>query len=164
MNIADLELGQSYSDAEGAVRRIAFRLDVAPQSLQTSGKRLIVVAGKPRFFRDKKAQGFRDSVAMLAAAHRPAQPLEGALRVEFRFILPRPQAKCRRSFPPGRLPCSKRPDVDNLIKSTSDVLTEARFWLDDGQIADARILKFYAAAAERPCIEVIIDVIEPILL
>ena len=51
---------------------ITFTIPVCPQALQTSGNRLVMVAGKPRFFKNPKAQVYLDAIDVLA--ERDGQP------------------------------------------------------------------------------------------
>jgi Holliday junction resolvase RusA-like endonuclease len=124
----------------------AFTIPVAPKPLQTSGKRLVVVGGKPRFFKDKKASGYQKEIAFRARKHAPKAPHECAILLSLDFFLPRPvRAK-------ADLQAVKRPDLDNLIKGTQDALSE--FWKDDSQIIHLMSRKFYAATDESPRIVV----------
>jgi Holliday junction resolvase RusA-like endonuclease len=124
----------------------AFTIPVAPKPLQTSGKRLVVVGGKPRFFKDKKASDYQKEIAFRARKHAPKSPHECAILLSLDFFLPRPvRAK-------ADLQATKRPDLDNLIKGTQDALSE--FWKDDSQIIHLMSRKFYAAPDESPRIVV----------
>lgn len=74
---------------------------------------------------------------------------EGPIIVEITFVIKRPQ----RLKKGGRVYHTKRPDVDNLVKSVLDCLP-----IDD----DARVVKiiadkFYAASDEEPSIELMIS-------
>lgn len=61
------------------------------------------------------------------------KPLEGPLKVRFRFICKKPK-KPSKSYPRG--------DTDNFAKAISDALNEV-IWLDDSQIVDERSTKEY---------------------
>lgn len=133
---------------------INFTLMVAPMSLQTSGKRMIIRNGKPMFFKAKEAESYQKTIRTLAAPHRPKKPLAGPLVVDFVFILPRPARLMRKADPAGLIPCPARPDRDNLQKGTQDALSD--FWEDDGQIFDGRTSKLYAEKDGQPRILVLI--------
>jgi Holliday junction resolvase RusA-like endonuclease len=64
--------------------------------------------------------------------------------LDLTFILPRPKNLMRKSHPEGRIPHTKRPDRDNLVKVTQDGLSAAGFWVDDVQVFDGRVAKYYA--------------------
>lgn len=67
------------------------------------------------------------------------QPLEGALRVDIVFTVKKPASapKTRRIWP------VKRPDLDKLVRSTFDGLTQAGAWLDDSQAVELFASKCY---------------------
>lgn len=66
-------------------------------------------------------------------------PLEGPVRVNLTFYMPRPKsAKKSVLYPAGR------PDRDKLERAVMDALTNAGVWKDDGQVVDGRTVKMYA--------------------
>lgn len=83
---------------------------------------------------DKTAE-WEEAVQWLAAPHRPASPLQGALSVALAFYLPRPQ-RGKRQYP------SVRPDIDNYAKAILDALN-GTMWVDDGQIVQLTASKAY---------------------
>jgi Holliday junction resolvase RusA-like endonuclease len=121
---------------------ISFVIPLEPKSLQFSGKRLMIRAGKPMFFKTSKASSYQSTITLLSRKYAPKQPLEGPIKVDFIFILPRPKNLFRKSDPEGLIPCDKRPDIDNLRKGTQDAIKG--FWKDDGQIYSGETMKFYA--------------------
>jgi hypothetical protein len=66
---------------------ISFVIPVEPKSLQFSGKRLMIRAGKPMFFKTSKASSYQATITLLSRKYAPKQPLEGPIRVDFIFIL-----------------------------------------------------------------------------
>ena len=90
---------------------------------------------------------WKDAIALAAKPHVPAKPLEGPLDVSIRFYLPRPEAHYRSN---GQLKDTApyyhigARDRDNLDKAVLDILTNLKFWGDDGQVCDGRLTKFYA--------------------
>lgn len=133
---------------------ITFTLNIEPMSIQSSGKRIFISGGKPRFFKTTAASNYQQMVRILAMTHRPTTPLTGPLIVDFTFIIRRPKKLMRKSDPEGLIPCPARPDRDNLQKGTQDALSD--FWIDDGQIYDGRTAKFYAEKDGEPRIIVTI--------
>jgi Holliday junction resolvase RusA-like endonuclease len=82
--------------------------------------------------------------------HRmPKQPYTCPLAVRLIFYLPRPQRLSRKCDPAHALPCTAKPDVDNLAKSTLDAMTEAGWWADDALVAELHVVKLYAAKEGR---------------
>lgn len=73
-----------------------------------------------------------------ALAHRPQKPLDGPLHVIIRFYFPRPK-----NAPKDQIWKDTRGDADNFLKGVMDALTEAKWWHDDGQVANVTVMKFY---------------------
>jgi len=121
---------------------------VQPLSTQFGGRRLAVVGGRVKFFKQQKVQTWSQAVEWYSLPHRPKEPLVGALALKLIFILQRPKrlGKGERTY------CPVRPDCDNLTKGLQDALRG--FWADDAQVCELRVSKLYAAFGEKPCIEV----------
>lgn len=94
----------------------------------------------------RKVGPWRVMVAWYAAdAARDArwQRPDGPISVEVVFTLPRPK-----SAPKSRLWPDRRPDVDKLLRSTFDALTEAGVIRDDAQVVKVFASKLYALDGE----------------
>lgn len=89
------------------------------------------------------AEGWKGAIAAAAAAHRPASPLEGPIRLDVDFFFPRPARLMRAKDADGLIPHTAKPDRDNLDKAVCDCLTQLGFWRDDAQVCDGQIRKFY---------------------
>lgn len=100
------------------------------------------------------AEAWKGCVARDSAAHRPDQPLAGPLVLGIDFRMPRPKSLMRRKDPDGEVPCMTKPDIDNLIKSTADAMTELGWWGDDSQIVKVQASKYYHAKDARPGAEI----------
>lgn len=97
----------------------------------------------------KRSKDWRTSVAW-AAKEAIQEPLRGALRMEFTFILPRPKGHfgkggVRKSAPVWP---AVRPDTTKLIRSTEDALKGIAY-LDDSQIVQQMASKCYQAGPDR---------------
>lgn len=64
---------------------------------------------------------------------------EGPVAVNIEFSLPKPKSAPKRHSHP-----TKRPDLDKLVRSTLDALTEAGAWRDDSQVVCLTASKLYA--------------------
>jgi len=73
-----------------------------------------------------------------ALKHRPAEPMDGPIRLDAIFRFPRPK-----SVKATEVYMFHRPDRDNLEKNLNDSLTYARIWTDDSRVCDGRIMKVY---------------------
>ena len=77
---------------------------------------------------------------MLAAGLYRGQFTTGHLRLEVEFYLPRPKARKNNDY------VAVKPDIDNLLKSTMDALSNAGVWHDDAQVAAVVMSKRYERA------------------
>jgi Holliday junction resolvase RusA-like endonuclease len=79
-----------------------------------------------------------------AAIQREFRPpiINGPVRLRVCFYLPRP--KRMKSGETGNIPHVKKPDLDNLLKSTMDAMTEAKVWNDDALVFETTAGKWYA--------------------
>lgn len=96
---------------------------------------------------------FKAAVADSSSKAFPNGPLTGPLLLSANFIMPRPKSMTTKRGPNARVYSSKKPDLDNLMKSLADAMNGIAY-VDDSQIATARIHKTIAAANESPRVEV----------
>lgn len=89
-------------------------------------------------------------------------PLEGPLRVELVFVMPRPGYLRWKRRPMPRQHHTSTPDAENLAKSFLDALT-GLVWRDDSQVAELHLVKLIASGDEQPHVEVhIVPLGEPV--
>jgi crossover junction endodeoxyribonuclease RusA len=108
------------------------------QGSMTTARGRIYAANSPTL------RPWRASVTMHAvdAKHRHEHPgFTGPVRVQIVFWLPRPKTLPKKI----RLP-SKRPDLDKLTRAILDALTDAAIWVDDAQVQQLALVKYYASA------------------
>lgn len=93
----------------------------------------------------KKVGPWRESVkaaALVAIDQYDALPLMGPLKVAIEFALCRPKVHYRSGknahLVKENAPYfqSSKPDLDKLVRSTLDALTEASVWIDDAQVVE----------------------------
>lgn len=87
-----------------------------------------------KFYTPEKTRTFEQEIRDLA---RHLKPLNGALHATMLFYIP---VKDKKLWGENHY---KRPDIDNLVKSTSDALNGLA-WHDDGQIASLTVKKIYS--------------------
>lgn len=97
----------------------------------------------------KKVKPWRADVKAAAEAAMRAlgaswEPMDGPLRLDVVFTLRKPLSapKRTRTYP------MRVPDLDKLLRSTDDALTDAGIWVDDARVVDCRALKAYPGEAE----------------
>lgn len=127
---------------------IAFHLPIIPPKAtsQGAGKRIVVVKGKPLFFKNARAQTAENDLTLLCSRHVPAQPMEGPLSLSIDFVFPWRTSEPQKRRALGRVPHTSKPDCSNLVKMLEDCLTKLRFWQDDSQVADLHVSKAWGAA------------------
>lgn len=107
---------------------------------------------------NEKTATFIASARIFARAAFNGKPLEGPLRVDVLFVMPRPKSMIWKKRPMPREYHSKRPDRDNLDKQVLDALN-GMIWLDDAQICAGEIQKVIAAGNELPHVLVRVETI-----
>lgn len=101
-----------------------------------------------------KVKPWRTLVTTFAYERRDhASPIVGACDVSLIFYLPRPASVSvrKRPFP------SVKPDLDKLIRSTLDGLTDAGMFGDDSQVIVLSAEKHYAANGDPPGCQVRVE-------
>jgi Holliday junction resolvase RusA-like endonuclease len=117
----------------------------APALIQAFAGCRPVAWGRPRaskhggFFTDKRHEEGARVQALLLAPHTPRKPLAGPLLLDLSYTMPRRQKDPQ---PAGSFHVG-RPDLDNLVKLTMDVLTRLQWWEDDAQVAAISARKAY---------------------
>jgi crossover junction endodeoxyribonuclease RusA len=89
------------------------------------------------------AKSWKELIAFEAASLAGRQ-VEGPIALRVHFTLPRPKARKKETY------VTTRPDLDNLLKSTMDALTDRAVWRDDSQIAEISSRKTYETAETVP--------------
>lgn len=101
----------------------------------------------------KKVKPWRAAVTAEAAQH---EPLHGPVALTLTFYLPRPRGHYRTGKYAHELRDSAprdpavKPDLDKLLRSTLDALTDAGLIDDDARVYSLTARKRYADDAERP--------------
>lgn len=112
--------------------------------------RAYVRGGSVSIYTPSVAKAWKEDLIAGALEQLPRRTLEGPVRVDTIFLLPRPKRLMRKRDPEGRIPHTSKPDVENLYKVILDALTAAGAYVDDAQVCEGRILKFYHAKRDKP--------------
>ena len=98
---------------------------------------------RPRFYsRSKIVQYWRQTIRDVYRTSSVVHAGNRALRIRLVFFFPRPQRLMRKEVPPGRIPYTKKPDIDNVSKAVLDALNGVAYD-DDAQVYDLRVQKWY---------------------
>ena len=120
---------------------------VPGQPIGKARPRATSVNGRARMYTPKTTADYEKVVAKEGKAHFP-EPMGGAvrLRVVAFFAMPPSWSKKKRAALDGQHHTQK-PDADNVLKVIKDGLNEIA-WVDDCQVADARVVKRWSRYAE----------------
>lgn len=117
--------------------RIEFFMPMIPPTATHQEKKWRVVKGKPVSYDPPEVLAARSKLMAHLAGHRPAQPLEGGIRLLVKWCFPRGRHR-------NGAYRTTRPDTDNLQKLLKDCMTAVGFWKDDAQVACEIVEKFWA--------------------
>lgn len=136
---------------------MSFRVACVPVAQPRQRHRVISVGGRSMAAnytptRDP-VNAYKAAVMHAARMAYAGEPLAGPLRVAVTFIFDRPGYLLKPRSPDARVLCGKKPDVDNLVKSTFDALNKL-LWLDDAQVCSLSVEKLFRARHEQPHVQV----------
>lgn len=93
---------------------------------------------------------FKAAVIASAQVAHTGGIIDAPIKLWATFILPRPQYLVWKTKPMNRRWCSRKPDLDNLVKSLKDAITQAGIWRDDSLVVWENTQKLIAAGDESP--------------
>lgn len=97
-------------------------------------------SGKPYVYEQAELKEARSQLRAALSKHRPAEPINGPVRLYTIWCFDRAKAKKHKD---GEWKITK-PDTDNLIKMLKDVMTDLGWWNDDAQVAAEQTEKHWA--------------------
>ena len=124
------ENGMPKGTAQEKGERIAYRF--------SGGKKIPYID----HYRKPEVQATRNQLTLMMKKYRPKQPSDRPIRlvVCLYFNISKPKKLW------GKYKTT-RPDCDNYVKEIKDVMTELKFWNDDAQVVDLRVIKRYSEKA-----------------
>lgn len=114
------------------------------------------IGGYARVYTPKTADQYKASVSIACQSASSQPPIDGPVRVEIEFVMPRPKAMIWKSRPMPSVHHDNKPDVDNLAKAVLDSLGGIA-WRDDSQICMLLLRKRIASGDEQPHTKVEIE-------
>ena len=90
-------------------------------------------------YRKPEVQILRNMLTGKMFQYRPKQPSEKPIRLTVILYF---NIKAHKKIW-GKHKTTK-PDCDNYVKEIKDVMTALKFWKDDNQVVDLRVVKYYA--------------------
>lgn len=124
------EEGMPKGTAQEKGERIAYRF--------IGGKKIPYID----HYRKPEVQATRKQLTLMMKKYRPKQPSDRPIRlvVCLYFNISKPKKLW------GKYKTT-RPDCDNYVKEIKDVMTDLKFWNDDAQVVDLRVIKRYSEKA-----------------
>jgi Holliday junction resolvase RusA-like endonuclease len=96
------------------------------------------------------AEGWKGCIVMAGRDKRPETPIEQPITLKIVFYMPRPKSMEGKKFASEAIPCTKKPDADNMAKAVMDCLTQDGWWRDDSYVYRLVVVKNVAAKGARP--------------
>lgn len=120
--------------------------------------RIAMRGGYPTAYYPPKYKAFKQDVKAYLEKHYPDVKYdEGPLHVSYDFIFPRPKSLFRKKDLDKRIKHTKKPDLDNLVKSVNDVLEDAGILSNDSIVQTITASKYTASKTGRAEIIVVIN-------
>jgi len=110
--------------------------------------------GHIKMYSPKGSAEWERAAAMLARSCWKDAPLDEPCSIDVVAVMHRPKRLCRKRDSPLRLPCTSKPDLDNIVKSAMDALTMAGVLRDDSCVVRISASKFYSSMQEGPSVEI----------
>lgn len=131
-----------------------FTIPLAPQGKARG--RAVRMGGKVRVVTPQKTRTYEGTIADLARAAVGELVLDGPIGLKVWAVFPRTKEMAKVYKKTGRPKHSpawlwahkQRIDIDNIVKSIMDGLTQAGVWLDDRQVSRVEAFKVHAEMVE----------------
>ena len=115
---------------------------IPPKSTHQSSLRVFKIGNHYSIGKSKKGQDTQNGLMALLLPYVPEQPLTGALKLNIRWVYPYRKSEPKKNRT-GLIPCTTKPDIDNLSKFLCDCLTRLGFWTDDSLVYSLSFEKYW---------------------
>ncbi|MBC9783526.1 RusA family crossover junction endodeoxyribonuclease [Heliobacterium chlorum] len=126
--------------------------------------RATTLGGHVKMFDPEKSANYKTYVRLVAQEHRPQHLLTCPLKVQVDIYKAMPKSLPvykREAAERGEYWPTTKPDVDNVVKGVMDALTQV-IWLDDTQVVELTVRKFYGDPRVEICIETLPEPVAPV--
>lgn len=90
-------------------------------------------------YRKSNVQSLRNQLILKMKKYRPTQPSDKPIKLEvYLYFNIKSPKKLWGTYK------TTKPDCDNYVKEIKDVMTLLKFWKDDNQVVDLRVVKYFA--------------------
>ena len=136
--------------------KIEFTVPAIPVALPR--QRITTIGGHARAYMPTGApiNAFKAQVRMALSQVYHGAPLTGAITLNLMAIFPRPKRLCWKTKPMPRELHTQKPDASNIAKGVEDALNGLAF-VDDSQICNLWVTKWFASGAEQAHVVVVIE-------
>jgi len=119
---------------------------IPPRNTHQAGNRIFKSKdGKAFIGKSSKHKKTQLELRALLMQDRPIRPFQGACKIKVYWIFPFTKNETKANKEKGYIPCTKRPDCDNLAKGLLDAMQWVGYFKDDAQAYDLNIIKMYGA-------------------
>lgn len=119
---------------------ISFTVPCVPPNANHQHKSISTRGGKPRLHDSPQLIAAVNMLTGLFLPHRPKQPLDGPLSLTVTLTYPYTQQQAKKANG-AVIPKLSAPDLDNQLKTLTDVLGKCGFFTNDSRICDLRAVK-----------------------
>lgn len=120
------------------LNRLVFKLNIIPpKSTHQSGIRIIKTKSGNSFPGRYDKGNSKQAKRLLASElikFSPPEPMQGPVKLTVKWVYPFRKSEKKTNLH-SPMYCDTRPDCDNLVKGLKDIMTDLKFYNDDGQIA-----------------------------
>lgn len=116
--------------------------------------RAMMRAGYVQMYTPSKTLNWEEYIKWMCVEYRPNWDIRGAVGIQAHFYFPRPKSVSKKIQ--YHL---KKPDIDNLAKSLLDGMNGI-FYIDDKQVYELHVYKFYCEDLDKPGISIQVTYIE----
>ena len=117
---------------------------IPPKSTAQASTRILKRKDGTRFvgkFANSKGNATQTELMLLLEKYVPDTPYTTPLKVSVTWTYPWRKSEPKKNVARGYMPCTTRPDVDNLCKLLFDCMTRLGFWADDSLIVELNFKK-----------------------
>ena len=128
------------------------RLYVRGEPIPQPRPRVVTISGRARAISapgKHPVNDWKKRIMVALATQFDGDILDGPVRLDVIFLMPRPKRLMRKKDPAGEVWHITRPDADNLIKAVKDACTGV-LWQDDSQVCELIVRKRHHAKDGHP--------------
>lgn len=115
---------------------------IIPPKTSHHAKKIVRVGKFQKLADTDKLKGAREIWQTALAPFAPATPISGALALDLEFTWPWRSSDSKRTRLARRIPCTVKPDCDNVAKTVTDVMVLVGILAADQKLAQLTVQKW----------------------